>query len=78
MADFKIAIFGNAIWIIGKDPEGAHILSFYLMESKLCLFHSTGSSFRDTGRLSKLPYLAMELSPMPKVLEATHVLFFLA
>ncbi len=40
-----------------KDSEVAYILSFYPRGRNCAYFCSTGSAFRDTGQLSKLPYL---------------------
>ncbi len=37
----------------------AHILHFYLRARNWAYFHSMNSSFRDTGRFSKLTYLGM-------------------
>ena len=47
---FKIATFGHEYWPLAK----------------LSYFCSTGSSFQDTGRLLKLPYLGMKLGHWPK------------
>ncbi len=60
---FKIAIFGHETWPLAKVPEVARILSFYPRGSKWSLFSLYGHLFfRDTGWISKFPYLGMKLA----------------
>ena len=47
----------EATWPFAKVPEVAHILHFYLRGRSWAYFHSMSSSFRETWRFSKLPYL---------------------
>ncbi len=58
---FKIAIFGHETWPL------LHLYSFYTRGCwDWAYFRSTGSSFRDSGAFSKLPYLGMKLCNWPK------------
>ena len=62
----KITIFGHEI---GHWPklQKLHIYSLSTPVGRnLAYFRSTGSGFRDTGQISKFPYLPMKLGQWPK------------
>ena len=59
---FNIAIFGYEIWPLGAKFQKLYIYSLSTPGGRnRVYFRSTGSGFRDMGRLSKLPYLGMKL-----------------
>ena len=59
---------------IGQNARSCPYILFLPQGVKIeRIFHSTGSSFRDTCRFSKLPYLGMQLSHLAKVPEVAHI-----
>ena len=64
---FKISIFGHETCHMAKVSEVAHILFLPQVGRNRAYFQSTGSSFRDIGQFSKLPYLGMKLSNWQKI-----------
>ncbi len=59
-ADFEIAIFGHETWSLTKDPEVAHILSFYHRGSKMSLFSLYGERFPRYGPIFKIAIFGHE------------------
>ena len=68
---FKIAIFGHETFQ-PKDPEVAHMLSFYSRGQNWTYFGSMGSGSRDTGPFSRLPYFRMGFWHWPNFKSCTY------
>ena len=69
-------IFGHETWPLTKDPEVAHIISFYPSGSKLSLFSLYGQRFSRYRPIFKLAIFEHETWPLARVPEVAHILFF--
>ena len=72
---FKIAIFGNETWPLGKVPEVAHTLSFYPW-GRIELIFSLRPALSEILVVFKIDIFGHEAFPLAKVPEVVHALSF--
>ena len=75
---FKIAIFGHETWLLAKDPEVAHILTFHPRALKVSLLSLYKQWFPRYGPIFKIAInFGYETWPLAKVPEVAHTMYTL-